>query len=244
MKISERGLKLIKEFEGCLKPIGNGRFTTYYCPANVLTIGWGHTNDGGRPFKKGDVWTQAECDQALKDDMTRYEAAVLRRVKVPLTQNQFDALVSFTYNCGEGNLAKSTLLKKVNARDFEGAYRQFAAWNKGGGQVLKGLVRRRSAEALLFRSPYNLPPMQEQKPLPPRDPMPQQIDPPAQDRPSFVERAWTWLTGGGVAGLAAWATDWRVVGIVVCALLIVGVSGIWFMGPDNVRAWIRRKVNR
>lgn len=180
MRISPRGLRLVKEFEGCLKPIGSGQFKPYVCPAGVLTIGWGHTNHHGRKFDAGSVWTQRQCDEALAEDMAGFEEAVTRRVKVPLNQNQFDALVSFTYNCGEGNLAKSTLLKRVNARDFRGAGLQFAAWNKGAGVVLKGLVRRRAAEALLFGTPTTTPAIIP--PPPDIEPMPQQVDGPKADQ--------------------------------------------------------------
>lgn len=241
MHISQRGLKLVKEFEGCLKSVGNGRFTTYICPAGVLTIGWGHTNDGGRPFKAGEVWTQQECDEALAADMVRFEKMVDRRVKVPLNQNQYDALVSFTYNCGEGNLAKSTLLRKVNAGDFEGAAQQFAAWNKGGGRVLAGLTRRRAAEAALFRSKAQAP--RVDTPVAP-PPMPQQVDPPKEDKPSFLERAWTWVAASGGGGALAYLTDWRVVAVCAVSVVVLAAAGIWFMGPENVRNWIRRKVNR
>ncbi len=112
MKISQRGLNLIKEFEGCLKPIGGGKYVPYICPAGVLTIGWGTTNLDGKKFDKYTVWTKAQCDAALANDMVKYEKAVNRLVKVELNQNQFDAVVSFTYNCGEGALAKSTLLPR------------------------------------------------------------------------------------------------------------------------------------
>jgi peptidoglycan hydrolase-like protein with peptidoglycan-binding domain len=86
----------------------------------------------------------------LAEDVGRFEAAVNRLVKVPLSQGQFDALVSFSFNVGEGALADSTLLRKLNARDYKGARREFARWNKGGGRVLPGLTRRRAAEAKLF----------------------------------------------------------------------------------------------
>src|SRR6266704_1884295 len=91
---SGRGLALIKEFESCLKavPGRRGYFTTYICPAGVLTIGWGHTKANGRQFKDGDVWTQGECDAALREDVAVAERGVRRRVKVALTQSQFDAL--------------------------------------------------------------------------------------------------------------------------------------------------------
>lgn len=244
MKISATGLNLVKQFEGCLKQTGDGTYKPYVCPAGVLTIGWGHTNHHGRQFNENTRWTKAQCDTALAEDMAGFEKAVERLVKVPLSQNQFDALVSFAYNCGEGNLSKSTLLRKLNAGDYDGAADQFAAWNKGGGKVLKGLVRRRAAEAALFRSTAKKPEV-EPPPKPPAvDPMPQQADPPAQDRPSFLERIWMWLTGGGLAGAAAYFTDWRVVALLLIAFAVVMVSLLWLMGVDNVRRWIRGQVNR
>lgn len=151
LQLSERGAALVKSFEGCLTRVAGG-FTPYYCPAHVLTIGWGHTNDNGRKFKVGEVWTPGEVDAEFRADMKRFERAVQRRVKVALTQSQFDALVSFTYNCGDGALARSGLLRAVNAKDFDGAGEQFAPWCRAGGQVLRGLVRRRAAEAELFRN--------------------------------------------------------------------------------------------
>jgi lysozyme len=249
VRISAKGLKLVKEFEGCLKPVGGGRFKPYICPAGVLTIGWGHTNAHGRKFDASDVWTQTECDEALLRDMAGFEKAVQRLVKVSVNQNQFDALVSFAYNCGDGALAKSTLLRKLNAGDYAGAAAQFAAWNKGGGRVLPGLTRRRAAEAALFRAP-DISPKSAPEPLPPppdiesSEPMPQQIDPPAEDRPSIFEKISTWF--GGLSGLSflAYLTDWRVV-LALGVLVFAGAAAaIWFMGPQNVRQWIRRKVNR
>jgi lysozyme len=150
LHLSAEGGALVKQFEGCLHPLGNGSYRPYVCPAGVLTIGWGHTNDNGRQFTSRDVWTKGECDAEFRADMGIFERAVKRRVKVELTQHQFDALTSFTYNCGEGNLAKSSLLRLVNAKNFEAAAQAFAPWNRGGGRVLAGLTRRRAAEAKLF----------------------------------------------------------------------------------------------
>jgi lysozyme len=150
MTVSAAGLKLIQSFEGCEKKQKGGRFKAYVDPVGVLTIGWGHTNATGRQFDADAVWTQAECDAALREDMERFEAAVRSHVKVGLAQCQFDALVSFAYNCGIGNLKSSTLLRKVNRRDFAAAAREFGKWNKAGGRVLPGLTRRRAAEATLF----------------------------------------------------------------------------------------------
>jgi lysozyme len=98
------------------------------------------------------VWSQRQCDAAFLVDMKKFEGDVRRSVKVQLTQWQFDALTSFTYNCGSGALASSTLLKKVNAKDFDGAALEFHKWNRGGGKVLPGLVRRRASESLLFQN--------------------------------------------------------------------------------------------
>jgi lysozyme len=183
-KLTAAGANLIKHFESCLKKVGPHHFTTYKCPAGVSTIGWGHTNHHGRKFSSGDVWSQVECDAEFAADMRGFEDAVRRLVKVPLEPWQFDALVSFTYNCGEGNLSKSTLLKKVNAEDFEGAAKEFAKWNKGGGKVLAGLTRRRASEELLFRNipdeNYDGKPDKVVKPL--GEEMPQAVDAPEDDR--------------------------------------------------------------
>lgn len=151
MRLSPKGAALVKAFESCLQPVDGG-YRAYSDPVNVLTIGWGHTNHNGRQFDAGAVWTRAECDAEFLSDMTVFEAAVSRNVTVQLNQDQFDALVSFTFNLGEGNLKRSTLLRKVNAGDFAGAAQEFPRWNKAGGKVLRGLVRRRASEALLFQS--------------------------------------------------------------------------------------------
>lgn len=151
LRLSTAGQNLIKAFESCLRPIGGGKITAYMDPVGVPTIGWGHTNHHGRKFKMGDVWTQAECDDEFRSDMIRFEKAVKELVKVPLKQWQFDALVSFSFNVGEGALGTSTLLRKINAGNFEGAALEFQKWNRGGGRVLPGLTRRRASESLLFQ---------------------------------------------------------------------------------------------
>jgi lysozyme len=151
LKLSPAGANLIKHFEGCLQP-HEGKYKSYVCPAGVTTIGWGSTGapHGRHKIDKHTVWSQAQCDTAFLTDMEEFEKSVRSLVKVPLEPWQFDSLVSFTYNCGAGNLAKSTLLKRVNAKDPK-AYEEFIKWNKAGGKVLPGLTRRRKSEALLYQ---------------------------------------------------------------------------------------------
>ena len=114
LKTGKKGLELIKEFEGC-------RLTAYKCPANVWTIGYGHT----KGVKQGQKITLSEAEELLKDDLKIYESYVNKYVKVSLNQNQFDALVSFTYNCGPGSLRVSALLKKLNSYNYKGAANEF-----------------------------------------------------------------------------------------------------------------------
>lgn len=152
--ISEESLALIKHFESCLRPIGGGRFEAYADPAhgwNVPTIGWGTiAYEDGSKVKRGDVIDQARADELLAWEIGVKAAAVRRLVKVPLTPNQFGALVSFAYNVGPGNLSRSTLLRKLNAGDVHGAADEFRRWNRAAGKVLAGLTRRRESERRLF----------------------------------------------------------------------------------------------
>jgi lysozyme len=149
MKINKETLELIKDFEGL-------ELKAYKDAVGVWTIGYGHTAAAGNPKPvSGMVITAKQAEDLLLKDMVKYENAVKKYVKVPLNDNQYGALVSFTYNLGEGNFSKSTLLKKVNAKDFAGAANEFAKWNKAGGKVLNGLTRRRAAEAALFKKAGN-----------------------------------------------------------------------------------------
>jgi len=178
LSLSRAGANLVKHFENCMKKCGPDRYAAYKCPAGVMTIGWGTTSENGHRIASGTVWSMAQCDAAFRLDMRVFEADVKRLVKVKLAQWQFDALVSFAYNCGSGALAGSTLLKKVNAKNFDGAALEFHKWNKGGGKVLAGLVRRRASEALLFQNiadeDYDGKPDKVIVPLP--DPMPQKVE--------------------------------------------------------------------
>lgn len=147
-KTGPKGLALIKRWEGCHKVLRDGRITSYLCPAGVWTIGYG-TTEGVQP---GQIITQAQAERLLQRDLAKFEAVVNDAVTVPITQNQFDALVSFTYNCGAKAFRDSTLLKRVNERRSTEAAAQFQRWNKAGGKVLAGLVARRADEANLFLS--------------------------------------------------------------------------------------------
>ena len=140
MHMSPGGLdNLLKKFEGC-------KLKAYRCPANVCTIGYGHTNGAGAPeVRDGMTITQAQADDILKRDIVKFEVAVMDLVKVKLTQNQFDVLVDFAYNAGVGNLKSSTMLKKINSGDLDAVPAELMKWTKGGGKVLPGLVRRRQA---------------------------------------------------------------------------------------------------
>jgi lysozyme len=149
-KLTPTGAALIKSFEGCHKRDGDV-FKPYVCPGGVLTIGWGHTNHQGRAFDRSARWTQQDCNDAFDEDMEGFASQVTALVKVPVKPHQFDALVSFAYNCGIGNFKSSTLLRKLNAGDHAGAALEFHKWNRSNGKVLPGLVRRRAAEALLFQ---------------------------------------------------------------------------------------------
>lgn len=143
MMISEIGINLVKRFEGVST-------IAYRCPAGVLTIGYGHTAG----VSEGDTRTEEECEKLLKDELQLYANLVLSCVKVPLTEHQLDALTSFTFNVGIGAFKSSTALQKINASNFDAVPAELLRWDKatvnGKLTVLKGLVRRRTAEAALF----------------------------------------------------------------------------------------------
>lgn len=142
MKLGKQGLELLKKFEGC-------ELSSYRCIAGVWTIGYGHT---GLDVVENMTITQEQADALLRKDIAKFENSVNSLVKVDINQNQFDALVSFTYNCGAGALKSSTLLKKINAKDFKQAALEFLKWDKCNGKSLAGLTRRRIAEKELFET--------------------------------------------------------------------------------------------
>ena len=145
-KTSSKGIELIKSFEGFYAE-------PYLCPANVVTIGYGTTRypNGKKVTLNDSPITEAVAIEYLKDCLIKFERDVDAFCRDDINQNQFDAIVSFCYNVGSSALKSSTLLKKLNVNPNDpNLAQEFAKWNKGGGRVLKGLVRRRKAEANLY----------------------------------------------------------------------------------------------
>lgn len=142
MRISQKGIDLIKSFEGCI-------LHTYKCPAGVYTIGYGST---GQFVKPGMTISLKQAESLLRVDLNRFEVAVNGLVQVPLTQAQYDALISLAFNIGVGAFTQSTLLRKLNTGDYEGAANEFLRWTRGGGKILGALVKRRKRERELFNN--------------------------------------------------------------------------------------------
>ena len=140
MQTSESGLDLIRKYEGL-------QLAAFVCPGGKLTIGYGHTGADVTTGKKIDA---EEANALLRKDVQRFEKSVNELVMVPISQGMFDALISFSFNLGAGSLKSSTLLKKLNADDREGAADEFLKWNKAKGKVLAGLTARRESERELF----------------------------------------------------------------------------------------------
>lgn len=137
--VAATGLALVAYYEGY-------RPQAYVDPVGIVTVCYGHTATA----RLGQSFTKEQCNDLLRKDLQAAEAAVQSSVKVALSQTQYDALVSFTFNVGSGNLRSSTLLRRLNAGDYCLAAREFPRWNRAGGKVLPGLTKRRLAEQALF----------------------------------------------------------------------------------------------
>ena len=187
--VSPSGIGLVKKFEGLHKQTSEGDVRAYRCPAGRWTIGWGHC----KGVKSGMRATVEECEQFLQEDLNEAGNVVTRLVHVPLTQHQFDALASFIFNLGQGNFSQSTLLKKLNQGLYDEIPEQLMRWNKarvdGVLTPLKGLTRRRTAEAALFSMDV---PLADEG----GDMMPQK---PEQSATKPLKKSKT-LAGAGVAG--------------------------------------------
>lgn len=194
MKLSSEGYDFIVSFEGLHRKIGDGRYVAYKCPAGVWTIYAGCT-EGVKP---GMVVTEEEGREMFRHELAKFEAAVDRLVTVELNQNEYDSCVSLSYNIGISAFGRSTILRRLNANDRAGAAKAFAAWNKGGGRVLPGLVRRRREEAALFLAPVEAADEPD---------MPQAVEP-SPEKPSRPVVAVASAAGsGGVATLAQVSPD-------------------------------------
>lgn len=187
MKTSDHGIAFIKRWEGV-------KLNAYLCPANVWTIGVGHTAAMGDPKPvKGMRISEAEADMILRRDLKQIERDIIAAVKAPLSQNQFDTLVSFVFNVGIGAFRKSTLLKKLNGGDAKAVPSELMKWTRAGGKVVQGLVNRRKAEADMWRGAPT-----DQKP---DGDMVQRVDQPRKMRQSKEGNAA--LIAGGAASITA-----------------------------------------
>jgi lysozyme len=189
MDISQRGIDLIVSFEGKHKKLKDGRYQAYLdtlADPPVWTLYCGLT----RGIREGMICTEAEGKKMFEKELAIYEDAIERLVKVPLNENQFSALVSFTYNCGIGALEKSTLLKLLNQGKYEAVPAQLMRWANAGGKRYDGLVRRRKAEGALFVEPM---PAAEASPEGIEEPnMPQKVEEaPAGNVGALVRDSWT-----------------------------------------------------
>jgi lysozyme len=145
MQVSFNGLEILKEHEGF-------RAEAYKDTGGVWTIGYGTTRVDSKPVIQGMKCTNAQALEWLRADTSSTQTAINQLVRVPINQNQFDALVSFVYNVGEDRFRKSTLLRLLNAGDYTGAANQFPRWNKDNGKVIPGLVSRRLVEQSMFNT--------------------------------------------------------------------------------------------
>ncbi len=142
MRLSQTGLAFIARFEGFSSK-------KYICPAGIPTIGYGHVVLPSENFPKEGI-SKHQALEILRNDVSKAQHAVSRLIKIPLNQNQFDALVSFTFNVGAGALQRSTLRMKINNKEYQQVAEEWRKWCRAGGKPLKGLKIRREAEILLF----------------------------------------------------------------------------------------------
>lgn len=211
MKTSARGIRLIQQFEGF-------RSKAYRDVVGVWTIGYGFT----KGVKDGDTITLEQASKRLQKELAEYERGVSEACQIAPNQNQFDALVSFSFNVGIAGMKKSSVIKAHNREDYQAAGRAFGLWNKAGGKVYPGLTRRRAAESALY-----LEPMHDEVSEPvegPLDDMPQQVDGERPMSASTINRAS--VVAGGTAAVATVAETARTVADVKYS---VGQLGDWIV---------------
>ncbi len=208
MKISQQGYDLIREFEGL-------RTRAYRDAVGVWTIGYGHTSAAGAPHvDPGMTISIGEANEILERDVQKFADGVDELVRVQISDDQFSALVSFAYNVGLGNFARSSVLRAVNAKDFAAVPRRLALWNKAGDRTLPGLIRRRAAEAALF--------MSENDSIKPQLPQTTTGKSPAQSR-TIVAAILVALAAIGNALLSAAETilPWLLLAVIIAAAIVI-----------------------
>ena len=219
------GVNLIAEYESC-------RLKAYRCPAGVLTIGWGHTGDDVKPDT---VWTQAQADKQLLQDISAFSTGVKSLCENAPTDQELAAMTSLAYNIGLGNFSKSTVLKAHNRGDAQSASRAFGLWNKAKGNVLAGLTARRAAEAALY--------LKSDDP----HPMPQTVDPESTTASSpIVAGSAVSVAGGGLTLASQYADQVKQVSesfsvkpitIVAALLLVAGIYVIYQRLKQRNEGW-------
>jgi len=237
MTVNSATLKLITEFEGFIDH-------WYPDPAHgwkVPTCCYGHTDAAGKPYydeTKDKVFSKADGEAILAKDLEAVERAVSRLITVPLNANQKGALVSFTFNLGDGNLSKSTLRKKLNANDYVGAAREFKRWNKAGGKILSGLTRRREAERQLFVAPVASEGSQEAaQPPKPAPPIVRTVEkktaPEGLDKPMVKSKtAWSAIIGtvsGAIATVFGALKELDPIVAIAIVMVIAGAGVVIFL---------------
>lgn len=246
MNASDAIKNYIKSKEGLHRVREDGLIAAYLCPAKVWTIGWGTTKyRSGKSVEDGDVITPEQAQEYFEWGLSWFAEAVERLVQVPLTQQQFDALVSFVYNVGAGSLEKSTLLKKLNKRDYDGAAKEFLRWDKANGKRLAGLTKRREYEKWLFESgtDYKIQPSLSNTPMKNRDvPLPMTMRDGYEVQPRITATQSVTVATGGAVGFGAAleiagqttplvhalsSVDWRVACAVLGVIVLVGF--VWFL---------------
>ena len=235
--ISPDGIELVKKFEGLHRLQPDGRVAAYRCPANIWSCGYGST----KGVKSDTVWTKDYCELRLIEDLNDHAKEVKKLVNVPLSQSQYDALVSFVFNIGAGrNFRTSTLLKKLNVGLYDEVPEQIMRWNKarvdGKLTPLKGLTRRRAAEAAIFSKDALMPSDQDG---------PEMAQKVTTEAPKKLTKSKT-MVGAGIAGAATGLNEvaGQIQGLVSYAPMLKTVFLICAIGGIALAAYARFKDNK
>jgi lysozyme len=236
VKISDDGVNLVKKFEGLHRVQPDGMVHAYRCPAGKWTCGWGAC----KGVRSGTKWTKEYCEMRLIEDLAEHSKAVKKYVSVPLSQGQFDALTSFVFNLGEGNFRSSTLLKKLNKGLYDDVPEQIMRWNKarvdGKLTPLKGLTRRRAAEAAIFS---------RDAAMPSDEGGPDMVQKPTSEAPKSLAKSKT-MAGVGIAGTATAMNEMagQLQGLVAYADSLKTIFLLCAIGGIALAAYARWKDNK